>query len=468
MKKLAGNTASAESPTVARYVPAAVVLCGVQFVDVLGVTVVVTALPRMLADLGAAPADGTAVVTAYAMFFGGLLMVASRVGDRVGHRRTVLAALALFAAASALAAGTPSVWLLVVGRALQGVAAAAAVPSALRLLTTVVPEGPARRRAVAGWSAAGATAGASGFVIGGVLTELASWRSVFWMNIALAGLLAAAIAYTIPVDRPVRTVVPIGWRSSILLVGGTMGIVAGTTLLGEHRPWVLAVAVTGVGVLAAVGFVLVERHARYPLIAAEARQSMRLRWGAVGSFVNTATTSSSITLAAIYLQKELGLTPLRAATLLVTFSILVVPGSLGAPRLIAAWGSGPVLGTGLGAIAAGNTVLTVWPHTIGIGTAAGICGLGIGVGSVAATVLGTTVDDAIKGTAAGVLNTAAQLGTAIGTAVVLLIATTLQPRTAWIVVVILAATAGTVAAVRSPRRRRRSSYQGYLAGDGVK
>lgn len=456
MRKLASNIDSVEAPAAARYGPAAVVLCGVQFVDVLGVTVVVTALPRMLADLGAAPADGTAVVTAYAMFFGGLLMVASRVGDRIGHRRTVFAALALFAGASALAAGTQSVWLLVAGRALQGAAAAAAVPSALRLLTTVVPEGQARRRAVAGWSAAGATAGASGFVIGGVLTDLASWRAVFWMNIALAALLATAIAYTIPVDRPGRTATSINWRSSILLIGGAMGIVAGTTLVGEHRPAVLAVAVTGVGVSAAVGFALVERHARDPLIAVDARRSTTLRWGALGSFVNTATTSSSITVAAIYLQKELALTPLRAAALLVTFSILVVPGSLVAPRLIAAWGSGPVLGIGLGTIAAGNALLTVWPHTIGIGAAAGICGLGIGLGSVAATVLGTTVDDAMKATAAGVLNTAAQLGTAIGTALVLLIATTLQPRTAWIVVVVLAATAGAVAAVRAPRRGHRS------------
>jgi MFS family permease len=102
----------------------------------------------------------------------------------------------------------------------------------------------------------------------------------------------------------------------------------------------------------------------------------------------------------------------------------------------------------------------VWPSAIGIGAAAGICGLGIGIGSVAATVLGTAVSDTIKATAAGVLNTAAQLGTAIGTALVLLIATTLQPRTAWIVVVVLAATAGAVAAARAPRRHQLAPLPG--------
>jgi len=450
---LAGNSGSAGPRAGARYGTAAASLCGVQFVDVLGVTVVVTALPRMLADLGAMPAEGTAVVTAYAMFFGGLLMVASRVGDRVGHRRVVLAALALFAAASALGALAGSVWLLATARALQGVAAAASVPSALRLLTTVVPDGPARRRAVAGWSAAGAAAGASGFVVGGVLTELASWRAVFWMNIALAVLLAAAVVHLIPRDQPSPAVAGIGWPSATLLTAAAMGIVAGTTLLGEHGSAVLAGAVTTLGVLAAAGFAPVERRASHPLVGPAARRAPVLRWGAFGSFFNTATTSSSITVATLYLQDQLGLAPLRAAALLVTFSILVVGGSLGAPRLITALGWSRALGCGLGIIAAGNTLLVAWPHVIGVGVAAGICGLGIGIGSVAATDMGTAVDEAIKATAAGVLNTAAQLGTAIGTSLILLVATTLQPRPAWAVAACLAIVAALALARRGPLTR---------------
>jgi MFS family permease len=324
VKELAGNTSPVRSGLDTRFGgAAAAALCGVQFVDVLGVTVVITALPRMLDDLAATPTQGTAVVTAYALFFGGLLMVASRVGDRVGHRRAVLAALALIAVASALGGLAQSVWVLAIARALQGIAAAASVPSALRLLTTVVPDGPARRRAVAGWSAAGAAAGASGFVVGGVFTELASWRTVFWMNVALAGLLAGAIVWLIARDQPQTAGARIGGPSAISLTAGAMGIVAGTTLLGEQTPTVLAGAVTAVGVLAAAGFVLVERRATHPLVAPAARRSPLLRWAAFGSFFNTATTSSSITVATLYLQDELGLTPLATAALLVTFSILV-------------------------------------------------------------------------------------------------------------------------------------------------
>ena len=168
-------------------------LCSVQFVDVLGVTVVVTALPRMLADLNAPASAGSLVSGGYAMFFGGLLMLGARLGDRFGHRRTITASLAVFAAGALLGAVAGSVVLLTAARCLQGAAAAASVPSALRLLTTLTPDGPPRRRAIAAWSAAGASAGASGFVIGGIITDLASWRLIFWAYLPLAAALAAAV-----------------------------------------------------------------------------------------------------------------------------------------------------------------------------------------------------------------------------------------------------------------------------------
>jgi MFS family permease len=130
-------------------------LCSVQFVDVLGVTVVVTALPRMLADLNATASAGSLISGGYAMFFGGLLMLGARLGDRFGHRRTIVASLAVFAAGALLGAVANSVVLLTAARCLQGAAAAGSVPSALRLLTTLTPPGPVRRRAIAAWSAAG-------------------------------------------------------------------------------------------------------------------------------------------------------------------------------------------------------------------------------------------------------------------------------------------------------------------------
>jgi MFS family permease len=115
-------------------------LCLVQFVDVLGVTVVVTALPDMLASLHAPESYASLIATGYAMFFGGLLMLGARLGDRFGHRRTILVSLLVFAAGAVVGATASTVVALVAGRCLQGAAAAGSVPSALRLLTRSPPQ----------------------------------------------------------------------------------------------------------------------------------------------------------------------------------------------------------------------------------------------------------------------------------------------------------------------------------------
>src|SRR4051812_49922383 len=183
-----GGSGEDTSGDAAPSVPGAVAaLCLIQFIDVLGVTVVVTALPDMLADVGGSSGDGALVATGYAMFFGGLLMFGARLGDRIGHRRTILSGIGSFAAGALFAATATTTVALTAARCVQGAAAAIAVPSALRLLTTVTPAGRDRARAVAAWSAAGAAAGASGFVAGGLVTDLADWRVVFWGPLAGGG-----------------------------------------------------------------------------------------------------------------------------------------------------------------------------------------------------------------------------------------------------------------------------------------
>jgi len=425
------------------------VLCGVQFVDVLGVTVVITVLPRLLSDLGATTRAGGVLVTAYAMAFGGLLMVASRVGDRVGHRRVLVASLVVFGIAAALGARAGSIWVLVAARTLQGVAAAASVPAALRLLTTLTEPGEARRRAVAGWSAAGAAAGASGFALGGVLATVASWRAVFGVFVALAALLLLGVTTAVPASTT-TTPTRIPWLSGLSLTAAAMGLVAGSSLLGETDVRLGAVLLA-VGAACAVGFVVAERRARLPLVPAPAWGSGALRWGTFGSFVNTAGTSGSFTVAMLVLQDELGLDPVQAGGLLLAFSLLVVVGSAAATRLIAATAWTTVLAAGLGAIALGNAMLSAWPGVPGTAAAAAVCGLGIGLGSVAATDLGTQVEEGLRATAAGLLNTAAQLGTALGTATAVLLATTFDPSSAWAVTAVLVTLAAAVVVARRPR-----------------
>ena len=400
--------------------PGVLALCLVQFVDVLGVTVVVTALPRMLADLHAPDSAGTLIATGYAMFFGGLLMLGAdwrslrapshdlgrpgRVRDSRCPRRE--RRLGCRAAAA---------------RCLQGGAAAVSVPSALRLLTTMTSEGPQRRRAVAMWSAAGAAAGASGFVVGGVVTELAGWRVVFWAYLPLAIALAISIAVAVH-ELPSRDPVPLAIPSVATFTAAVMLFVVATTVLPQaHRVVVGVLLLVGAAGAAAL-FVHVDRRAVAPLLPARLLAERPLRAGATGSFLNTATTSSAITLVTLYLQDARGHSPLTAGLMLLPFSLAVIAGSALAAPALSRWASRRVMAAGLTSIAAFDLALVV---TVDSDWALPVCvmvgGFGIGLSSVAATGLGTSVSVANRGIASGVVNTAAQLGTAVGIAVLLLV-----------------------------------------------
>lgn len=409
------------------------VLCLVQLVDVLGVTVVTTALPAMLDDLGAAQAAATPIATGYAMCFGGLLLLGARLGDRHGHRRVLLTGLWLFAAASTLGAVAPSVAALVAARCLQGAAAALSVPAALRLLAVVAPEENRRRRALAAWSAAGALAGAAGFVLGGVVTDLAGWRPIFWADLPLAGLLVVAVRARIPAPAPTAAG-RLDVAGAAVLTASVMALVLGAARF-DRAPGPPALAA---GLLGLALFALVERRAPDPLLPRAAVRHGRLRAGAAGSFANTAATSSVLTVAVLELQRADGASPTASGLAMLPFSAGVVAGSALAarftrPRRTAA--------AGLGVIAAGTAALLVLPLPV----AAPLMGIGLGLAAVGATALGTTVPAALQGSAAGVLNTAAQLGTALGVAALLAVARS-GTTVAWIAAAVATAAAAALLA----------------------
>ena len=168
-------------------------LCVAQFVVVLDVTIVAIALPAIGDDLGVGAADLQWVVSAYTLTFGGLLMLAGRAADLYGRRRAFRAGLLLFAAASLGCALAPTAAALVAVRALQGAGAALVAPSALALLVATHDEGPARTRALAVWTAAAAGGGATGWVLGGAISGGLGWEWVFAVNVPI-GLAGAALA----------------------------------------------------------------------------------------------------------------------------------------------------------------------------------------------------------------------------------------------------------------------------------
>src|SRR3954454_21354968 len=188
MSRFDGNTSRRRTHDVV-----VVLVCVAQFVVVLDATIVAIALASIQGDLGLSTTALGWVITAYTLTFGGCLLAAGRTADRVGRRRVFVAGLVVFGLASLACGLAPNEIALLAGRAAQGVGAALVSPSALALLTTARPTGHARARALGWWTAAAAGGGASGWVLGGLLSGSVGWRSVFLVNVpvCLAALVVA-------------------------------------------------------------------------------------------------------------------------------------------------------------------------------------------------------------------------------------------------------------------------------------
>jgi MFS family permease len=400
-----------------------VILCLIQFVDVLGVTEVLSAVPRMLASVSAAPTSASAVLTAYAMCFGGLLMAGARMGDRFGHRPVLVAGIALFAAGSLMAAIAVSAEMLIAGRAMQGAAAAISVPASLRLLIAATPRPGERAAAMSAWSAAGAVAGASGFVVGGVLTQLSGWRAMFWINLPLAALLAAAVLRgTGAQPRGDRRGLDVG--GALLFSAGVAGLVLGAAMLEPPGRPALGLAAVVAGAVLLAALVPVERRSRDPLLPRATVRHPGLRTGALAAFFNTSTTSSAMAIATLELQHVQHLSPAAAGLRLLPVSLGGIAGAaLAAPGLRRLTPSAAIA-IGLGLIGLADAgLIAVRGAGVLLAVPVAAVGAGIGVSSAAANALGTEVGETLQSSAAGAINTAAQLGTALGVAALLLLDT---------------------------------------------
>ncbi|GIJ66725.1 MFS transporter [Virgisporangium ochraceum] len=414
-------------------------MCAVQFVDVLGVTSAITAIPAMLTGVSASPRATPVVATVYAMFFGGLLVFGARLGDRYGHRRVLLAGIVSFGVVSVVGATAQEVVQLVTSRALQGAAAAVSVPSALRLLLDAArgdaDGGDTRRRAaIAAWSATGAAAGALGLLVGGALTDVFGWRAVFWVNVPVALLLVVAVRALVPRSRTQVDATRLDPVGAVLMIAAVMALILGASLAEDAHRRAPGGVLVAVGLALGAAFVATQRRARDPLVPRAALADANLRTGTVVSFVNTATTSSAGVLATLLMQQRLGVSAVGAGLALLPFSLSVVLGSALSTPLGARLAPRPLAALGLGGIAAGNVVLAATSGSVaGIVAGVAVAGTGLGIASVAATAVGTDVPDALGGSATGLLNTSAQLGTALGVAGLLVVAAAAGTATAWAV-----------------------------------
>jgi MFS family permease len=257
-----------ENPAARRRWLALAVLAVAQFMVFLDETVVNVALPSIEDDLGFSQAALAWVVNAYMLTFGGLLLLGGRVGDLFGRRRMFLAGTALFGTASLLAGLAPSEVTLVGARALQGAGAALATPAALALVTALFPAGAERVKALGIWGALSGLGFAAGILLGGAITDLASWRWVFLINVPVALATLALVPRLVAESRV--TARPGFDLPGALTVTAGMTTLVYAVLNASDYGWrsleTFALSAAAIGLLAA--FALIESRSAAPLIPA--------------------------------------------------------------------------------------------------------------------------------------------------------------------------------------------------------
>src|SRR3954451_1647396 len=400
-----------------------VVVCLAQFMVILDSTIVNVALPSIQRGLHFSAADLQWVINSYTLMFGGFLLLGGRAADFFCRRRLFLASVIVFSGASLLNGLATSAEMLIIGRVLQGLGGALVSPAALSIITTTFAEGPDRNKALGVWSAIAAGGAAIGLLMGGILTDLLSWQWCFFVNVpvGIAAVLAALryVPNTLAEHRP-KTIDIAG------AVSVTSGLVVLVYAIVKAQQWGFGSGRTlGLAALAAVllaSFVVIESRSKAPLVRLGIFRKRSLTGANNVVSLVPAGMFSMFFFVTLYVQEILGYSPLKAglAFLPVTLGIIIGAGvaqqgiKLIGARLQTVIG---ILGASVGffmltGMSADGTYLSdVFPALIPIA-------LGMGMTFVPITLMATTgVHGDDQGLASGLLNTAQQVGGALGLAV---------------------------------------------------
>ena len=403
---------------------ALLVLCAGLLMIILDGTVVTVALPSIQQDLGFSATELSVVVSAYLVPFGGVLLLAGRIGDLTGRRRVFLLGVAGFTIASGLCGLATTPAMLIGARFLQGAAGAVASAVILAMVIGLFPDGSDRARAIGIYSFVGAAGAAIGLLAGGVLTETLSWHWVFLVNVPI-GLITVGLALRfLPADMSAPTGTGRDVSGAVLVTTGLMLTVYTVTEL-PARGWNSTMTiVSGIGsVLLLTGFLIRERLARHPLLPLSVFGDRRVWSANLVQFLLVGALFAFQFLLALYLQLVLGFG--AAATGLAFLPITVVIGIFSlllTPRAIVRWGGRRVLVAGVGLVAIGLLLLSRIPvygsYPVDILPATVVMGAGGGLTLPAIATLGmSTASAQDSGLLSGLLNTTQQLGGALGLAV---------------------------------------------------
>ncbi|WP_203980421.1 MFS transporter [Planotetraspora silvatica] len=419
--KSAGGSVVVESGARPGIILAAVAV--VQFMVSLDLSVVNVGLPQIAVGLGFSAVGLTWVIHAYALTFGGLLLLGGKAADRYGRKRVLLLGLGLFGIASLVGGFAQEPGHLVAARAVQGIGAAALAPAALALLTSTFPTGKARIRAFGVWAAVNAAGGALGVLIGGLLTQYASWRWVMFVSVPMAaGALALvwrAVAAAPPSVRGGRPDV----LGAVLATAGMALLVFGVVRTDRYA-WTSPVTLTTLAVAAALlaAFIYVEQTTtREPIIRLGLFANRSVAGANAYSLLVGAALSSAFYFMSLYLQRVLGIGPALTGVEFLPFALGVIAGSVLAVKLGSRFAPRTLLVSGglltaagfawFGLISPDGAFIT---DVLGPSIVASV-GFGLCLGQVVS--IGTTgVAPHETGTASGLLNSSRQIGASLGLA----------------------------------------------------
>ena len=334
---------------------ALVLLTGAQLMIVLDATIVNIALPSIQRELKVSSENLSWMVTIYAIAFGGLLLLGGRIGDVLGRRKVLIFGVLLFAFASLLGGVAQAEWQLLAARALQGVGAAAAAPTALALVTTTFPAGPARNRAFAVFAAMSGAGAAVGLILGGALTEV-SWRWTMFINVPI-GLTIAIGALRVLTESPRqhgRFDLPGAFTATL----GLVSLVYGLTQKGQQGSTWTEFGVLGpiaLGVVLLVMFLHIESRARQPLLPVRIVADRTRGVSFVVMLIVGAAMFAMFFFLALYIQQVLGFTPLESGLAFLPFSFGIIFAAQTAAKLVARMDPRWISGTGA-LIAAGAMI----------------------------------------------------------------------------------------------------------------